>query len=318
MPMRLLDAEAVRAALPWPALVEALRTMFREGCAAPLRHAHAIPEPDGPEATLLLMPAWQERGAERFSGVKIVHVVPGNREKHIPAVSAVYVLSDAATGQPLALLDGAELTDRRTAAASVLAGTWLARPDSRRLLVCGTGRIGRALAEAWSASLPIAEAMIWGRNAGHAAALARDLAARGVPAHAVGNLEAAAREADIISCATLATAPLIRGAWVKPGTHIDLVGAFRKDMRETDGALVAAATVFVDTMAGGLTEGGDIVQAIAEGAIAREHVRGDLHALARGEARGRTREDEITLFKSVGAALEDLAAAILAVRQGAG
>lgn len=312
--MRLLDAEAVRAALPWPALVDALREMFRDGCAAPLRHAHAIPQPDGPEATLLLMPAWQEQGAVRFSGVKIVHVVPGNRDKGLPAVSAVYLLSDAATGQPVAMLDGAELTDRRTAAASVLAGTYLARPDSRTLLVCGTGRIGRALAEAWSAGLKIDDAMIWGRNADHAATLAGELAAHGVNARAVTDLEAAARQADIISCATLATAPLIRGAWVKPGTHIDLVGAFRKDMRETDGALVARAAVFVDTVAGGMAEGGDIVQAIAEGAITAAHVRGDLHALARGEAKGRTSADEITLFKSVGAALEDLAAAILAVR----
>lgn len=312
--MRLLDAASVRAALPWPALVEALRAMFRDGCAAPLRHAHTIAQPGGPEVTLLLMPAWQEAGAARFSGVKIVHVAPGNREKGLPAVNAAYLLSDAATGQPIAMLDGAELTDRRTAAASVLAGSYLARPDSRTLLVCGTGRIGRALAEAWSASLRIEDTMIWGRNAAHAAALAGDLAAQGVNARAITDLEAAARQADIISCATLATAPLIRDDWVKPGAHVDLVGAFRKDMRETDGALLARATVFVDTMAGGMAEGGDIVQAIAEGAIATADVRGDLHALARGEVHGRQRDDEVTLFKSVGAALEDLAAAILAVR----
>jgi len=311
--MRMIDAAAVRQALPWAALVDALRGMFRDGCAAPLRHAHTIPQPGGTDATLLLMPAWQEAGAPRFAGVKIVQVTPDNRARDLPAVSAVYLLSDAATGTPVALLDGAELTDRRTAAASVLAGTFLAREDSRTLLVCGTGRIGRALAEAWSACFPIAEAMIWGRTAPHAEALAADLRGHGIPARAVTDLQAAAGQADIVSCATLATAPLIRGAWLRPGTHVDLVGAFRRDMRETDGALIARATVFVDTMAGGMAEGGDVVQAIAEGAIDASHVRGDLHALCRGEAAGRTRAEEVTVFKSVGAALEDLAAAILAV-----
>lgn len=313
--MRLIDADAVRAALPWTELVEALRAMFRDGCAAPLRHAHTMAGDHATPASLLLMPAWQEAGETRYSGVKIVHVVPDNRARNLPAVSAAYLLSDAATGQPVALLDGAELTDRRTAAASVLAGTYLARRDSRSLLVCGAGRVGRALVEAWSAVFPISDAMIWARDTTRAEALAAQMRGHGIAARAVADLQAAAGQADIVSCATLATAPLVHGAWLRPGTHVDLVGAFRRDMREADAALIARATVFVDTMAGGMAEGGDVVQAIAEGAITADHVRGDLHALCRGDIYGRTDEAEITVFKSVGAALEDLAAAILTVER---
>jgi ornithine cyclodeaminase len=261
---------------------------------------------------LLLMPAWDLPGTpgRRHSGVKIVHVLPGNGARGIPAVQASYLLSDAATGQAIALLDGGELTDRRTAAASTLAGRHLARPDSRRLLVLGSGRVAAALAEAWSARFPIAEIAIWSRNPANAERLATRLAAHGLPARAAATPDP--RGFDIVSAATLSDAPLVRGAEVDPGTHVDLVGAFRPTMRESDAALLARATVVVDTRAGGLAEAGDVVQAIAEGAIAESHVVADLAELCRGTHPGRTRADEVTLFKSVGWAGEDLAAAILA------
>ncbi len=314
--MLTLTAAQLRAALPWDALIDALAVMFRTGCRAPVRHAHPIAQPDAPDATLLLMPAWQEGiAAPRHTGVKIVHVAPANRTTSIPAVHAVYLLSDAATGIPVALLDGGELTDRRTAAASVLAGTFLARPDSARLFIMGAGKVARALAEAWCARFPITDVAIWTRRPEAAQTFAAELAAHGIPAHAASDAAAAAAQADIISCATLATAPILHGAWIKPGTHVDLVGAFKRSMREADGALLADAAMFVDTLAGAMAEAGDIVQAIAEGAIAADHVRGDLHALCRGEVQGRGYAAEITVFKSVGTALEDLAAAILAVER---
>ncbi len=295
-----LDKAEVAARLPWPALIEALRVMFVTGCQAPLRHAHPLPE----EGTLLLMPATNAT----HSGVKIVHVSPGNSARGLPAVHAAYMLSDAVTGAPLALLDGGELTDRRTAATSVLAARFLARPESSRLLVLGSGRVAAALAEAYTASFPLTEIAIWSRTPKHAAALAAHLGSR---ARAVASMEPAGF--DIICAATLAVEPLILGAALSPGTHLDLVGAYRADMREADGAALARALVVVDTRAGGLTEAGDVVQAIAEGHMTEADVAAELADLCRGIHPGRTSPDQVTVFKSVGWAGEDLAAAILAM-----
>lgn len=307
--MLMIGAGELRRLLPWDGLVEALRAMFREGCAAPLRHRHPLPQRAAPEGSLLLMPAWQPG---RFTGVKVVHVAPGNaaRTPALPAVQAVYLLSDAGTGVPLALLDGGELTDRRTAAASLLAALHLARPDSRRLLLLGSGRVAGALAEAYAARFPLTEIAVWSRRGAHAERLAARLAAEGLPARAVARPEPGA--ADIIACATLSSTPLVRGEDVRPGTHVDLVGAYRPDMRESDGALLARATLVVDTRAGALAEAGDVLQAIAEGAIAPDSVAADLAGLCRGEHPGRRDAAEITVFKSVGWAGEDLAAAALA------
>lgn len=302
-----LDRAALRAALPWDALVEALAEMFRDGCEAPLRHRHAMPGPGGSENTLLLMPAWRAGG---HTGVKIVHVAPANAARGEPAVHAVYLLSDAATGAPLALMDGGELTDRRTAAASLLAARHLARPDSSRLLLLGSGRVARALAEGYAARFPLRDIAVWSPTAAHAARLAAALAGQGLPARAVARPDPGG--ADIVSAATLATAPLLHGAALRPGTHVDLVGAYRRDMREADGALLARATLVVDTRAGALAEAGDVVQAIAEGFITEAHIAADLADLCRGAHPGRRDAAEITLFKSVGWAGEDLAAAILA------
>jgi ornithine cyclodeaminase len=306
--MRMLDKTETAARLPWPALLDALRAIFREGCEAPLRHHHPLPQKDAAEGSLLLMPAWQ---AHRFTGVKIVHVNPSNtRSAGLQAVHSVYLLSDGETGQPLCLLDGGMLTDRRTAAASVLAAGYLARPDSRRLLLLGSGKVAHAMAEAYAARFPLSEIRIWSRRAESAVNLATTLAAAGLPARAVAAPDPAG--ADIISAATLSTTPLFDGMAVQPGTHVDLVGAFRPTMRESDSALVRRASLFVDTRAGALAEAGDVVQAIAEGAIEPNHIQADLFGLCRGDHPGRGSAAEITLFKSVGWAGEDLAAAVLA------
>ncbi|MBR0652394.1 ornithine cyclodeaminase family protein [Roseomonas terrae] len=308
-----LDRAALRRALPWDDLVAALDAMFREGCEAPLRHRHAMPGAEGTETTLLLMPAWR---AGSHTGVKIVHVAPGNAARGEPAVHAAYLLSDALTGAPLALLDGGELTDRRTAAASLLAARHLARPDSARLLLLGSGKVARALAEGYAARFPITDIAIWSPTAANAARLAQTLAAEGLPARAVDSPEPAG--ADIISAATLSTVPLIRGEDLRPGTHVDLVGAYRRDMREADAAVLARATLVVDTRAGALAEAGDIVQAIAEGALTESAIVADLSDLCRGMHPGRRSAAEITAFKSVGWAGEDLAAAVLAYRWAVG
>jgi alanine dehydrogenase len=303
------DAASVRAATPWPDLIASLHEFFREGCVLPPRHHHTFEVPGERPGTLLLMPAWRP-GATL--GVKVVNVVPGNDARGLPAVSGVYLLFSAATGRPVALIDGAELTARRTAAASALAASFLARPDARRLIVVGTGRLAPELAAAHASVRPIAEVAVWGRNAEKAAALAarlgRDLRVAAAPA---ADLEAAVRRADVVSCATTSALPLVRGAWLRPGAHLDLVGGFTPAMREADDEAVRRARVWVDTLEGAVREAGDIVQPLASGVLARGSIAGDLFGLCRGEAAGRSGPDEVTLFKSVGTALEDLAAATL-------
>ena len=209
------------------------------------------------------------------------------------------------------MIEGGELTARRTAAASALAARFLARPDASRLLVVGTGRLSRNLALAHSAVRPFRRVEIWGRRPERAAEVAQELRRAGLDAHPAADLARAVREADVVSCATLSATPLVLGDWLRPGTHLDLVGGFTPTMREADDEAIRRASVFVDTRAGAMKEAGDIVVPLGNGTLAPEGIRADLYDLARGAHRGRVRPDEITLFKSVGAALEDLAAAIL-------
>ena len=306
----MIPAADVHAALAWRPLVDALRAAFVAGATAPVRSSHAV-TPDGDR--LLLMPAWDGAGL----GVKIVTVFPRNHERGIASVAALYVLMDGTTGHPLALIDGEALTLRRTAASSALASTYLSREDARTLVVVGTGALAPYMAEAHCAVRDIARVLVWGRHADRAEHTAAALAARGLPAQAVATLEDALAEADIVTCATTAREPVVRGAWVRGGTHVDLVGAFTREMRESDDDLVARAEVFVDTYAGALKEAGDLVQPIDDGAITREHVRAELAQLCARAHPGRTDRDAITLFKSVGTALEDLCAArLVAARRG--
>jgi ornithine cyclodeaminase len=301
------DAAAIRSRLPWPRMLAALDTMLRDEVAAPLRANHQIPVPGEAAGTLLLMPAWR---VGRRLGVKLVTAFPGNAMRNERAVGAVYVLFDARNGRPIAMFDGEEITARRTAGASAYVASRLARADARHLLIVGSGRIATSLVEAHMQVRPIERVSLWSRTAGHAADAAATMAAEGLPIAAVRDLERAVRDADIVSCATLSTEALVRGAWLRPGMHLDLVGAYNPKMRETDDAAIARADlIVVDTRAGALAEGGDIVAAIASGAIAASAVAAEMADLARGAHPGRTRDNQITLFKSVGFALEDLAAA---------
>lgn len=300
--MKILDAERTAAALPFERLIPALREAFVAGAQVPLRHRHDI---DG--ASLLLMPAWRSGGR---LGVKIVSVFPGNGARGLPAVSASYLLCDGETGQHLALIDGGEITRRRTAAASALAGSFLARRDARSLLIVGSGHIGGLMADAYRAVRPIQRVMVWNiRPAGTAALAAR------LGGEAVTDLAAAVAEADVVSCATLSRVPLVRGAWLRPGTHLDLIGGFTPAMREADDEAVRRSRVYIDTDAA-LAEAGDLIDPMAGGVLTREAIAGSLFTLCRGETSGRRSPQEITLFKSVGSALEDLAAAELAFAEG--
>jgi ornithine cyclodeaminase/alanine dehydrogenase-like protein (mu-crystallin family) len=307
MALRVYSAEEVHAALPWADLADALEDAFVAGDAqVPLRHAHDL-QGDG---SLLLMPAWSPDAL----GVKLVTVMPGAAVRGAGTVQASYLLLDRHTGMPMALIDGEALTLRRTAAASALAAQHLARPDAERLLVVGTGRLASWLAQAHVALQPdLAQVEVWGRNADAAEDLVEALRDEGIDAEVALDLRAAVERADLITSATTSREPLLRGAWLREGTHVDLVGGFRRDMREADDEAILRSRVFVDTYAGALAEAGDLTQPIEHGVITREHVVAELAQLLRGEVRGRLTPQDITLFKSVGTALEDLAAASLVV-----
>lgn len=307
--MLVLNAEETRTALPWRALIQALETMFASDCFAPVRHHHEMEVPGEAAAVMLLMPAWVPG---EHIGVKILNLFPDNHLRGLPTIIGSYLLSSGKTGEMLAMVEGGELTARRTAATSALAARFLAREDADTMLMVGTGRLSLNLMEAHAAHRPLNRFLVWGRNTAKAEETAEEARRLGLSAEAVTNLAEAAGQAHIISCATLSEAPLIRGEWLKPGTHLDLVGAFKPSMRESDDEAVIRSSVFVDTYAGALKEGGDIVQPLQSGVLARSDIKAELAELVTGRHPGRTRPDEITLFKSVGAALEDLAGAILA------
>jgi len=306
-----LSAEEIKRLLPLDDLIEALRGGFISGCEVPLRHHHTMNIPGEPDATLLLMPAWN--GTE-LGGIKLVNVNPGNADRGMAALSASYLLFDTRTGHHLGILDGGEITARRTVAASALAASYLARPDAETLLVVGAGRLGSNLPYAYRAVRPIRNVIVWGRNPEKCKALATQLNQDGFNATASADLEHAVAQADIITCATLSRTPLIKGEWLTPGQHLDLIGGFTPLMREADDEAIKRSSVFIDTDSA-FSESGDIIDPINNGVLMREAVKADLYDLCRGAHGGRQSSNEITLFKAVGTALEDLAAATLAYRK---
>ncbi|MCZ8313658.1 ornithine cyclodeaminase family protein [Phreatobacter sp.] len=315
--MRIITAAEIAGALTHGALVDALADAFRSDITVPLRHHHPIPQPDGaPEAMLLLMPAWTPPGEGAFVGTKLVSVYPGNGARGLPSIYGSYVLCNGETGAPLAILDGTMLTVWRTACASALASRFLSRKDASSMVMVGAGALAPHLIRAHAAVRPIRNVALWNRSREKAAALADGLGRTvpGVSITVATDLQAAVEEADIVSCATISAEPLVSGAWLKRGAHLDLVGGYTPAMREADDAAVTRSSLFVDTRTGGLKEAGDIVDPIRRGIIRTEDVRADLFDLCRGRHAGRASRDEITLFKSVGTAIEDLAAAILVWR----
>jgi ornithine cyclodeaminase/alanine dehydrogenase-like protein (mu-crystallin family) len=327
--MIVIDAERIAGLLAPRLVADALRRAFCEPIDVPVRHHHAVARPGGETATLLLMPAWHaslargEAKSGQYIGIKIATVFPENAKRHRPTVDASYVLMAGDTGAPLAIMDGRTLTLWRTAAASALAADYLASPTASRLLMIGAGAMAPYLIQAHATVRPITQVSIWNRDPTKAETLARELGAmalgRAVAVTVAKELQAAVASADVISAATLAREPLIKGSWLRPGSHVDLVGGFTPEMREADDEAVRRATVFVDTRAGAMREAGDLTQPIANGVIGVSDIAADLFDLCRSVHPGRTAVDEITLFKSVGTAIEDLAAAVLvydrAVRQ---
>lgn len=306
--MDFFDDRQVATALPWPELIAAIEeTMVAPGAAAPERTVHSIDVPGGDAASLLLKPGWV---VGDVIAVKAVTFFPDNGAIDLPTVNAGVLLFDAANGTFLGACDGNELTTRRTAAASAAAAKRLARSDATRLLVVGTGALSPMTAQAHATVRSYETIEVWGRSPDKAASVVAGLREMGLSAAVSTDLDTSVGHADTITCVTGTTEPLVKGALLKPGTHVDLIGAFTHDMRESDDDVIARADVWVDTRADGVLAG-DLAQPIAAGLFTTEELRGDLAELIAGTVAGRTDDVQITVFKSAGTALEDLAAARL-------
>jgi 1-pyrroline-2-carboxylate reductase [NAD(P)H] len=266
---------------------------------------------DGPSShdVFALLPAW----SDDVVGVKAFTYLPENAGKGNEVLHANVLLFDRRSGVPLALVEGRSVTFWRTAAMTALAADYLARRDAARLLVCGTGNLAPYLALAHTAIRPIREIGIWGRNGEKAARVVEELRAKraDLDIHVADDLEAAAGEADVIVCATASRTPIIRGEWVRPGTHASFTGNHERDGRECDSDMMVESRVYVDSRANVLNEAGEILIPIGEGRLRESDIVGELGELCSGAVEGRASDGEITLFKSVGTALADLAAARL-------
>ena len=307
--MRFFTDADIGAALPWGPLIDSIEQIMVDASAtAPARTFHTVPDGNGNDAAFLLKPGWV---AGKIIGVKAVTVFPDNGAQDLPMVQAGVLLFDGVTGSLVGACEANTLTTRRTAAASAVAAKRLARPDARRLLVVGTGALAPMAVQAHSHVRDYETIGVWGRNADKAAAVVDAVAAEGLTAEIVEDLDGAVAGADVISCVTGATAPLVRGALLQTGAHVDLIGGFSHEMREADDDVIRRASVFVDTYDDAALAG-DIAQPMEAGLLRRDGLLADLAELVAGTHPGRTSDEEVTMFKSAGTALEDLAAARLA------
>jgi len=306
--LQFIGADFINRHTHYPALVQQLQAAFAANdVLVPNRHHHDFKnEGNRPDSTLLLMPAWQ---SGKDAGVKIVTVNPENGQRGLPAIQGTYIYLDAETGTLKAIMDAKALTAKRTAAVSAMASSFLSRTDSASMLMIGTGALSTNLIYAHASVRPIEQVYVWGRDFTKAKAIANGLVGERFTVEAVEKIEDVVGCVDIISCATLSKTPLVLGRYLVAGQHVDLVGSYRKDMREADDDTILRSCIFVDTYYGALHETGDIVIPLQTGIIARESLKADLFELCSATKPGRNSSDQITLFKSVGHSLEDLVAA---------
>lgn len=309
--MIFITNEQIKKVLNYKDLIDALQLAFCSPYEMPLRHHHFYTVPGIPENTLILMPSW----TEQYLGVKQVVLAPGNREQNLPATSALYILSDVKTGKVLAVMNAEELTARRTAATSALAARFLAPKEAKTLLILGGGKVAQHLIGAHLEVRNYEQIFVWLRNPRKFKVFKKNFSDCPVPISLVGNLEEAAHQADVISSATMTVTPLIKGEWLKPGMHLDLVGAYKPDMREVDDAAILKSKLFVDSRMGALHEAGELFIPLTAGIIKEEDILADLSELCAHKHLGRSDEQEITLFKSAGLAIEDLTAALLTYKK---
>lgn len=306
--MRTIDNETIDQVLNYDKMLEALYKIFISKFTMPVRHHHFYNTPDSAENALILMPAW----TDKYLGCKQVIVAPKNAEQHLPAIHALYTLFDAETGVPLAQMDATKLTSVRTACASALAAKYLARENAENLLVIGSGRVAYHLAQAHSSVRNYKHIEVWARNTDKAQALLDSLKEQGFTNVSLANdLQEAIQKADVISSATLSKEPIIKGEWLKPGVHLDLIGSHTPKTREADDEVIRRSTIYADSREGALHETGELAIPIASGLMDPKDVQADLVELCKANKLARKNDEEITLFKSAGLAIEDLAAALM-------
>lgn len=307
--MKIIDAGQVDRALTFPALLHALRIAFAAPAGSPQRHIYQLSERADCKDAFAVLPAWND---ERIS-VKVFTYLPDNASQGRSVLHSNILLFDRRTGAPVAVVDGASVTHWRTAAVAALAADYLARRDARRLLFCGTGNLAPHTILAHASVRDYEHVAVWGRSRDKAKRTVALVQERRPELHCVvaDDLESAAREADVISCATGAKRPLILGEWVRPGTHTDFLGNHEREARECDSELIAKARVYMDSRANVLNEAGEILIPLQEGRIGEDHLVGELAQLCRNQVPARRDDAEVTLFKSVGTALSDLVAANL-------
>lgn len=312
--MQFIDKETIEKHYDFKELVNRLKLAFASSSVeVPMRHHHDFPNPpESEKSTLLLMPAWDPG---KDLGVKVVTVSPNNGTYDLPSIQGIYLLLDAHKGTLKTLMDAKAITSFRTAATSALASSLLSRENSQSLLMIGTGALSPMLIKAHASVRPIKEVYVWGRNVDKAAAVCaelsgfRSMSGDKLKVQTIETIEEGVKLVDIISCATLSKTALINGDWLQSGQHLDMVGAYRPDMREADDRCLLRSRIFVDHYAGALKETGDLAIPLQNKVIARKDIQAELAELCRGDNPGRLSSDEMTFFKSVGHALEDLVAA---------
>lgn len=313
MQILILNQHEVRALLPMAECILAMRRAFTAlhggDALNPLRTFMWLPDHSG---LLAAMPSYVADDSGGAMGLKVISVMPGNvgtpYDSHIGGV----LLFEAQHGRLLALMDASEITAIRTAAVSGLATDLLARDDAGDLAILGSGTQARTHLQAMAAVRSLRRARVWSRDAGRAAAFAeREGAHAPVQIEVMPTVQAAVEGADIVCTTTAATTPVLSAEWLSAGAHINAVGASSKANRELDSATVARARLFVDRRESALNEAGDYLIPLAEGAISASHLLGELGELLHGEVPGRTSPADVTLFKSLGLAIEDLASARL-------
>ncbi len=311
MPLLLTEAD-IRAVLTMPDLIDAMQAALIAFSARrvqqPLR---TVLEFGNQKSFFGVMPAFLPD--EPALGTKLVTVVATNPTAGLPSHLATIVLLDPSTGALVALLDGRFITEARTAAVSAVSTRLLARPEASRLAIVGSGVQARSHLEALACVRRLREVRIWSPSAERRSRFVDEMRPHcHAPLEVVASARDAVADADLIVLATSARTPVVQAEWIADGAHICAVGACRPDQREMDGALVGRARVFVDSREGALAEAGDIVLAVAEGRFEAGHIVGELGELAGGAVEGRRNAMEVTLFKSLGMAVEDVAAAHLA------
>lgn len=319
MTIQFFNAEKVHLVCQYPALVQALARFHLEETELVDEQLLTQPAAAGGEDILFLRSAWQ-RG--RALGTKVITGFWNNPSTNgHPAVHAIYCLFDGDNGRPQAILDGTALTLRKTAADSALGARFLARHDVEHMLMVGAGAMSPHLIMAHKAIRPsIRKVTIWNRTPAKAAGVVEALGVEptlnGVALTTTEDLKSAAEDADLISSATGGGQPIIKGCWLKPGTHLDLVGAFKPDMREADDEAVRKSSVFVNARQSTIDHIGEIAIPIESGVINADDVLADHFDLASGRHSGRTSDDEITFFKNGGGGHLDLMTARFVVEQG--